>query len=159
MLYIRLENSVPVEATTKSPADKPCSWAMQPKTPGDWHNLVNTGNGWISRSDIKSYQYANTLATLLTEKLGRTFLATDAGDGCWPRYDVIEAPKVGDKVSRGFNGDYYPEGEIVKVTPTWNITTSTGKKFRRRGLSSGWRQEGGTWWMVSGHVDERNPHI
>ena len=158
MLYIRLENFVPVEATTESPADKRSSWAMQPKD-GDWRNLENTGTGWITRNDIKSFAYAHTLATLLTEKLGRTFLATDATASTSPRYDVIEAPKVGDKVSRGFNGDYYPEGEIVKITPTWIVTTSTGKKFRRRGLTAGWRQEGGTWWMTGGHIDERNPHV
>lgn len=157
MLYIRLENFAPVEVSTEHPkGDK--VWAMRPKN-GDWRNLENAGDGWITRNDMKSFQYANTLADLLTEKLGRKFLAVDNGPHHSPRYDVIEAPKIGDAVSKTFNGDSYPQGYITRITPKWHVTTSTGTKFRRVGSTAGWRQEGGTWWMTGGHIDERNPHF
>lgn len=158
MLYIRLEKFVPVEVRTESPKDNP-KWARQPKVPGQYDEMVNTGEGWINRNDIESFSYAFTLASLLTEKLGRTFLPTDAGGSHYPQFDVIEAPKVGDPVSKSFNGDTYPQGFITRITPTWQITTSTGTKFRRVRESAGWRQVGGTWWMVGGHIEERNPHF
>lgn len=157
MLYIRLENFVPVETSANAPVGKPSCWAMQPKTPGDYHNLVNTGTGWLTHSDIGTAEYATTLATLLTEKLGRTYLAADAGEGCYPRYDVIEAPMIGDKVSRAFNGDAYPCGEITRITPTWRITTSDGTKFSRRGDTGSWREIHGSFSMVNGHIYEQNP--
>lgn len=164
MLYIRLENFIPVEITTASPKCKGDGkvWAMQPKTPGKYDEMVNTGSGWITRNDIGSFSYAFTLASLLTDKYkseGRTFLACDAGSHTSPRYDVIEAPKVGDQVSKSFNGDTYPEGVITRITPRWQITTSTGVKFLRKGETAGWKQTGGTWWMTGGHHYEQNPHI
>lgn len=161
MLYIRLENLLPVEVSTESPKCKGDGkiWAFQPKTPGNYREMVNTGNGWISRGDIPSFADADSYAALLTEKLGRTFLATDATRSTSPRYDVIEAPKVGDLVSKSFNGDTYPEGVITKITPKWQITTSTGAKFRRFKDSAGWKATGGTWWMTGGHHYEQNPHI
>jgi hypothetical protein len=164
MLYIRLENFVPVEVSTQCPKCKGDGkvWAMKPEVPGQYDKMVNTGDGWMSRGDIGSFSYAFTLAALLTEKFkseGRTFLASDAGPYTSPRFDVIEAPKVGDLVSKSFNGDTYPEGVITKITPKWQITTSTGVKFRRVKDSAGWRATGGTWWMTGGHHYEQNPHI
>jgi hypothetical protein len=159
VLYIRLENFIPVEVSTEHPKGPASIWAMQPKG-GDWHDLENVGSGWITRNDIGSYAYAFTLASLLTDKYKaeqRTFLATDATESTSPRYDVIEAPKVGDPVSKSFNGDSYPEGVITKITPTWQITTSTGAKFRRYKNTAGFRQAGRGFWMVGGHRDERNP--
>lgn len=153
MLHIRMENHLPVEVSTTYPKGM---------APTDWYRKADGTmgpDGWLDRNDMKSFAFARTLADLLTEKLGRTFLPCDKGDGVYPRYDVIEAPKVGDKVSRGFNGDYYPEGEIVKVTPTYQITTSTGKKFRRYKETAGWREVGRGFWMTAGHIDERNPHF
>jgi hypothetical protein len=160
MLYIRLANFVPVEVTLQSPKCKSDGWAFQPKIPGKYDEMVNTGTGWLSRNDIRSYAYAFTLAALLTDvykESGTTFLACDAGSHTSPRYDVIEAPKVGDLVSKSFNGDTYPEGEITKITPKWQITTSTGVKFRRKKESAGWLATGGTWRMVGGHSYEQNP--
>jgi hypothetical protein len=67
------------------------------------------------------------------------YIATDDGKWSWPQFDVIKAPKVGDKVSQSFNGDSYPRGEIVSVSKSLKlVTTSTGHKFYRRGKSGAW---------------------
>lgn len=162
MIYVRLENFAPVEISAKCP---PCEgdgkvWAMQPKIAGKYDDMINTGSGWISRGDIGSFAYAFTLALLLTDKYKseqRTFLACDRGSYTPPRYDVIEAPKLGDEVSASSNGDTYPEGTITRITPKWQVTTSTGVKFRRVKETAGWHKVNGNSWMCSGHIDERNP--
>lgn len=155
MLYIRLENSVPVEVQTEYPgktlaAQARIKWARN-------EDGTFNAEGWLNRNDIGSYAYAFTIAALLTDKYKadkRTFLACNRNDR---DFDVIEAPKVGDKVSKGFNGDYYPEGEITRITPKWQITTSTGAKFRRVKNTASWRETGRGFSMVGGHIDERNP--
>lgn len=87
----------------------------------------------------------------------------DCGPHTWPRFKVIAIPTLGDPVSSAFNGDYYPEGEIVKVSkgPAFRrVETSTGKVFfrTRNGTGSGWLH-GRMWSLVSGHHDRRNPHL
>ena len=152
MIYIRLENFVPVKVS-----------AEHPKCQGDgkaWAfdiNGENTGTGWMNRNDIKSFAYASTLAALLTEKLGKLYLPADAGPHTYPQYDVFEAPNVGDEVSRSFYGDTYPCGTITKITPTFQITTSDGTKFRRYKETSGFRQAGRGFWLVAGNHYEQNP--
>lgn len=156
MLYIRIENGVAVEVSTKFPEacrTNPENWARS------FTDQIKP-NGWLSRTDMATLEFAEKIAAQLTETQGKVFLATDSGEHVSPRYDVIEAPAIGDKVSRGFNGDYYPCGEIVKITPKWMVTTSTGLKFRRQKNSGRWLQSpGGTFGMVGGHIDERNPHF
>jgi hypothetical protein len=71
----------------------------------------------------------------------------------------MEMPKVGDPVSYGFNGDYYPDGHITAITKKFQITTSTGNKYRRVKSTSGWKRTGGTWSLVKGHIYEQNPHF
>lgn len=122
-------------------------------------NDEHQDRSWQSRWDWKDFAIVERLAMYLTAMAGKTYLPTDATESTSPRYDIIEAPKVGDKVSRGFNGDYYPEGEIVKITKGWRVTTSTGAKFNRFKNTSGWREVGKGFWMVHGHIDERNPHF
>lgn len=123
-------------------------------------NKVITGqNGWQTRHAWESFERVQQIASELTALTGNTYLPVDNGSFTWPRYDVVEAPKVGDKVSYAFNGDYYPDGEIVKITNGWRITTSTGNKYNRRKNSGNWRMIGGTWSLVQGHINERNPHF
>ena len=90
--------------------------------------------------------------------LGPDYVAVDAGEDTWPRYDVIERPKVGDRVSRYFNGDYYPAGSITHVTPKSArvVKTDDGTTFYRRGCSDNWKSSG-TWSMVKGWSNEKNP--
>lgn len=112
-----------------------------------------------SRHDFTSYEEVLELAEQISKLTGEVWLGTDATESTYPRYDVQRAPKIGDKVSKTFNGDSYPEGEIVKITPTWRITTSTGKKFSRRKNTGSWKPIGGYGSMISGHHNDRNPHF
>lgn len=108
-----------------------------------------------SRWDWNSFEAAQEVAAAL----GAGYIATDAGPNVSPRYDVIELPKVGDAVSYGFNGDYYPCGEIVSISKSLKkITTSTGRAFFRRRLTGSW-VNAGTWSLVPGHVNKRNPEF
>ena len=113
----------------------------------------------FDRHDLTSYGQAADVAFFLTEQTGRLHIATDAGEWMYPRYDVIEAPKVGDKVSYAFNGDYYPCGEIVSISESLKvIKTSTGKRFYRRKLTGAWINNG-TWCLIPGHVSRLNPEF
>lgn len=113
-------------------------------------------DAWIGRHEIKDFEAATALAASATRLTGETYLPVDQGSGHWPRYDVVKAPKVGDVVSRGFNGDYYPVGTIVKITHNFKrVECNDGTVFWRRKNTGGWRDGG--FWMVQGTRDERNP--
>lgn len=116
----------------------------------------------VGRINFQSFAIAERIAKLTTEvdPNKRTYIAIDRGSHCSPRYDVIEAFKVGEKVSYAFNGDCYPDGTIVSIGKgrMARITTSTGKTYIRHKLSSSWRSSGGgTWSLVRGHHFEQNP--
>lgn len=125
----------------------------------------NTSDGnraATSRHDLKTFGDAAALAEEYNAALGatpgwRTLAPTDEGAGVWPRHDVIRAPVVGDRVSRTFNGDYYPAGVVVRVSDSFRrVATDVGVVFYRRGLSSSWVSDG-TWSMAAGWRDEKNP--
>lgn len=117
---------------------------------------------WISRHDITSFEHAEQIASQANALIGAgtALIPIDSGEHCWPRYDVVEASKVGDKVSRCINGDYYPDGEIVKVSGQNSriVTTSTGRKYYRRRLSGAWIADK-FYSMVSGHISRLNPEF
>lgn len=116
-------------------------------------------SGWATRHDFKTIEIAEQIAAATSKFTGRTYIATDAGEGCYPRFDVIEAPSVGDEVSYAFNGDYYPCGTIVSISKSMKlITTSTGRKFYRSRQSGSWLN-GGMWSLVSGHISRMNPEF
>lgn len=84
-------------------------------------------------------------------------IPADAGPYVWPRYSVVEPPKVGDLVSYGFNGDAYPCGFVTKISKSLRrVETSEGRVFFRRKLTGSWIS-GGTWSLIHGHVNKRNP--
>jgi hypothetical protein len=146
VFYIRFQRGRPVEVRKERPPAE---------TRQDWNPI----NGWQVNRDPTSFEQAESWARYLTAMTGKAYVGTDEGDGTWPRYRVIEAPMIGDKVSRSFNGDTYPEGEITAITKAGQVTTSTGAKFRRRGTTSGWREVGGSFWLCGGHQYEQNPHF
>jgi hypothetical protein len=127
----------------------------------DWYSKSDgsRGAGWACRQDFDSFMLAQQVADSASKLTGKLYVATDAGNGVYPRYDVIETPAVGDDVSYSFNGDSYPCGKIVSVSKTLKkITTSEGKVFYRRKSSGCWLMNG-TWALVGGHRYEKNPHF
>lgn len=106
---------------------------------------------------FSSMKQTEEYAKELELKTGDKYLPCDYGSHRSPRFEVVRLPKVGEPVSKSFNGDSYPEGVIVSVSKTYRkITTSTGLSFYRVGMTGGWR-ENGTWWLTPGHINERNP--
>lgn len=72
---------------------------------------------------------------------------------------IVQLPKIGDCVSRAFNGDYYPAGKVTSISKSGKVvTTSDGTKFYRVRETSAWRADK-TWWMTAGHVSKRNPEF
>jgi hypothetical protein len=113
----------------------------------------------IDAWEIKSFKQAESLAKQKTEVEEKLHIPINHGDHVYPQFDVLEAPAVGDEISRGFNGDYYPCGKIARISKTMKVITSTdGHKFYRRGESSSWVNNG-TWSMIKGHHDDKNPHF
>lgn len=156
MLYFHVNQRLEVTAITDMmPAvlrdgTDPTQWARHPSNPG---------RGWVNRNDFDNMMFAQAVADAATVFSGRKHIATDSGEWVSPRYDVIEAPAVGDEVSKAFNGDYYPQGTIVKISDSMRvIETSTGLKFYRRKQSGAWINRG-TWSLVPGHHTEWNPHF
>lgn len=118
------------------------------------------GVGWLNRNDIECYEMAEDLARSASKNRGKVFLAVDKGPDVSPRYDVIEAPAVGDEVSKAFNGDYYPIGKIVKIGKDYSrlYIEDSGRKMvaYRRKLSGAFLVKG-MWSVVPGVINERNP--
>jgi hypothetical protein len=111
----------------------------------------------VVNHDIKTWDDAVKLAT----EAGPDWIPTET-EGWSPRFGVTQPPKVGDKVSYAFNGDYYPDGEVVSVGtgPRMTVTTSSGRRYNRFRKTGTWRSSGGgTWSLVQGHHDQRNPHF
>lgn len=122
-----------------------------------WVSSSADGSGWMTRRDIKSVEHAAEIAESAQKATGKTYLPIDSGSGVWPRFDVIEAPAVGDDVSYAFNGDYYPCGQIKSISASFRlIITTEGQKFYRRRESACWKYNG-VWSMVDGHHSELNP--
>lgn len=123
---------------------------------------------WIARHEIRSFEQAQQIAeqatalhaAMLPAAQRETFVAIDNGASRWPRFDVQALPKVGDKVSYAFNGDYYPDGEVTKISGKNYrvITTSSGRRYFRSRLSGSWLQ-GRMWYLVPGHIQRWNPEF
>jgi len=130
--------------------------------------------GFKEVSEIFNYQDAE-LIKAAKEKAGgnyqiiekrerRELIAFNNDQGTYsepkPTYIVYKMPEVGAQISYGFNGDWYPCGEIAKISKTFKkITSSTGETFYRRACGTAWALPGGTWSMTKGHHNCRNPHF
>lgn len=145
MLYIKLLNGLPVEVSEENPKG---GWAPE-----------GSRTGWISSRDIKTFQEATRIARYLGFLTNEEYLPVATGPDLANNIEIIKAPKVGDPVSATLNGDSYPEGYITRITPTWRITTSTGRKFSRLKSSSTWQEVGRGFYMSMGHRSFRNPHF
>lgn len=117
--------------------------------------------GYQNRNDLATMSMAETIAKAITasKNFEGTYIATDAGDHCHPRFDIKRLPQVGDPVSYGFNGDAYPCGHIASISKTLKvIVTDGGHKFYRVRQTGCWRMDG-TWSLIGGHVSKQNPHF
>jgi hypothetical protein len=117
--------------------------------------------GIISRHDIADLDRAKAIAASATKLTGELYVGVDSGKNVSPRFDVIRAPQLGDDVSYGFNGDYYPDGKVIHVTEGSHkvVKTDKGGTYYRYKDSGRWTREGGTWSLVRGTRNERNPHF
>lgn len=106
--------------------------------------------------DLHTFMEAEVEADRRAEQEGGRWVAVDRGGHTFPRYSVTRVPEVGDAVSYAFNGDSYPDGKVVRVTKT-QITTDTGKIYRRKGLTAAWKS--GSWTLVLGHEHRWNPEV
>lgn len=161
MLYFKIADKQVIDIKESYPQechDNPASWARQ--RDGRW------GDGWLSRGDLAEcpagWVVAQELAASASKFSGWKFIATDAGEQVWPRYDVIKAPVVGDEVSKAFNGDYYPVGKIIKIGKNYGRIYVTGGEgelvFYRRKLTGAWLLNK-TWGLVPGSITRRNPEF
>ena len=150
------DRSVLLFATLADAEAKLDEWAM---LTGDEENLDEyRKDGTITLDTLSgNYQTREEAEDIIEAFPGR--IIADAGPHRSPRFSIVTPPAVGDKVSYAFNGDSYPDGEVVRVSKSLRVvTTSTGSKFYRRRESGAWVQNG-TWSLVRGHVSERNPHF
>ena len=147
MAYFYLTKNLAVTEITDSRPAECARWWWKPESAG-----------WATRHDFETLELAQKVADSASELTGEAYVATDAGDQCSPRYDVIRAPAIGDEVSYGFNGDCYPCGTVVKVSKSLKrVETSEGKVFNRRKQTGGWMQQ--SWSLVNGHHYAQNPHF
>jgi hypothetical protein len=110
-----------------------------------------------SRNDWDTLAEVEAIAAQLSALTGDLYIAYDKSSSR-PRFDLFKAPKIGDEVSMGFNGDYYPCGKIATISKTMKkIVTDNGTVFYRRSMAR-WLNKG-TFAMIPGVHDERNPHF
>lgn len=155
MFYVQIKDG-------KAVAAEVCSAETSEKIGNAWRRN-GQGDGWEYRGDWKTFERAEQVAKELNEAavqtVARPYIATDSGPHVSPRFDVIKRPHVGEAVSYTFNGDYYPDGYITKVSGKEFriITTDTGSVYYRRKQTGGWIKKGGTWALTPGHRTEWNP--
>jgi hypothetical protein len=115
--------------------------------------------GWLNRNDMPDLNYAQMIAAGASTFTGERYIAIDSGPDVAPRFNVIRAPAVGDDVSMAFNGDYYPVGQITKISQSLKqVTTSSGRKFYRRGTGGAWIYKG-CFALIPGTIERLNPEF
>lgn len=141
MYYVKIENNQAVSASHEFP--------------GNGYNPEEYQYRW----DWEALEQAEEIADQLTENTDKRFIALDNGPCHSPRFDITTVPVIGEKVSYAFNGDSYPDGEVVSISKTLKkITTSTGNSYYRVKQTGCWKRNG-TWSLVGGHRYEQNPHF
>lgn len=163
MLYFKIDAANEVVAVAEK-VERLTSedWAIY--YTGDRMEIANKRpqGGWLCRNDIPIWLAAEELAESASKLTGEKYLATDAGEYTSPRFDVIKAPKVGDDVSKGFNGDFYPMGKITKISDDFKRITVEGPRgkavFYRRADTGTWKYKR-MWSLVMGVHSEWNPEF
>ena len=115
---------------------------------------------WLCRWDFPTLEVAEQIANNANKRMAgrRIFAAVDSGPYVSPRFDVVRASQVGDKVSYAFNGDSYPDGTVTAVSASLRVVrTDTGSVYYRRKSTGTWIKQGGTWSLIHGWRNDRNP--
>lgn len=142
------------------------AWARQPIGGYREGCAWSYGAGWLNRNDISAHpapwMFVQQLADSASKLDGKAYIAADSGPNVSPRYDVIEAPKIGDEVSKAFNGDFYPVGRVVAIQKNYRRIRVEGPRgpmiFCRRGESGAWLNKG-MWSLVPGSISQWNPEF
>lgn len=114
---------------------------------------IQNGHNIQSPSDWKKLEDVEYILNMIDQEF---YMLVDHGEHVLPRFDIIKTPKVGDPVSYAFNGDYREDGEIVKISKSLKvITTSTGNKYYRKDKTASWKREQ-TWTLVYGRKNVLN---
>ncbi len=122
--------------------------------PATDHAAGPTSSIQVSRAQIKTKAWGEKLLAKVREFTKTDFILTE--DSGYPKFDIVRAPQVGDFVSRGYNGDHYPDSEIVRISPTGKvITTASGKKYYGSREIGKWKS--GAFSLMRGYHDRRNP--
>lgn len=125
----------------------------------DWNDADVRRQNWVLLCNLPSMAVAESVAAQMTARMGGLYIASDDGACTSHRYGAKRVPQVGDKVSYSFNGDSRPDGEVASISKSLSvITTTTGNRYHRYRTSAAWRRSK-TWWLISGHHNERNPHF
>lgn len=109
-----------------------------------------------SRWDWKDFATVEAVAAEASLVTGKVFLPVDSGNGVSPRFDIVEAPKVGDFVSYGIGSDRYPDGEIISISASYKTVKTAANTYRRRKNTASWRN-GSSCSMIPGFQDYRDP--
>lgn len=111
--------------------------------------------------EYKSFEEVELIAAKATELTGTLYIATGSDSSRY--YDITIPPAIGDMVSKSFNGDSYPVGKIIHITPTWRISVDDGKgnitKFRRVKRTANWVEINGCFSLVKGTISRLNPEF
>lgn len=162
MLYFKLNERLEVIAIQaefpEEARDNPAAWARDAQG--------NYGAGWLERWDISRNpaprMFAQVIAEAASKFSGKQYLMSDRGDSVSPRYDVVEAPALGDEVSMAFNGDYYPVGKVIKIGKDYKQIKVEGERgpmvFYRKGERGAWLYKQ-MWSLVPGVIDRLNPEF
>jgi hypothetical protein len=161
MLYFKVNDALKVVAIQIEYPDELRNY--DPETECPWYRKADgrCGAGWLNRNDIDSFMLAQVIADAATEFSGQRYIATDAGGFTSSRYDAKLAPAVGDEVSMGFNGDYYPVGKIIAIGKELKQIKVDGHlgviTFRRLRISGSWQHKGFS--LVPGVISKWNPEF
>ena len=120
---------------------------------GTWTQTDTRTDDSVYYSNIRERVTADAIAA----DFGPDYAVADRGKHVSPQFSVFKLPQIGDAVSYAFNGDYTPCGHITAISKSGRkITTTDGRTFWRVKQTAIWRNAG-TWTLILGHVEKRNP--
>lgn len=111
MIYLKLIASKAVQAITRQEAK-------------DLASGVDVFCDW----DYTSFEQVENFVKELNSQQSVKYVAVDRGDFVSPRFSVVKMFFVGQEVSKGFNGDYYPQGTVTKISKTGRKITLSNEK-------------------------------